>query len=73
MKAININNAIKPFGSVPTSWGNVVANFNLLSDIELQAYGFYDLFTPSFDARTHKLGDILWVEEANIYDYSFVS
>lgn len=73
MKAININNTIKPFGSVPASWGNVVANFNLLSEIELEAHGFYDLFTPDFDARTHKLGNISWVEENNRYEYSLVS
>lgn len=73
MKAININGNITPFGSVPTSWKNVVGNFNLLSEAELEAYGFYDLYVPNFDARTHQLGDIAWVEENNRYEHSLVA
>lgn len=73
MKAININNTITPFGSVPTSWAGVVGNFNLLPESELESYGFYDLFTPEYDSRTNSLGEIAWDIENNRYTYSLVS
>jgi len=69
MKAININGEIKTYSQVPSSWNNVIGNFNLLTDDELKEYGFYDLVTPNINTSTHVLGDIYFNDVADVYTY----
>ena len=58
MKAIEINGQIKQYSKLPSSWGNVLGGFNLLSDDELKAYGFYDVVIPDWDSNIQELGDL---------------
>ena len=58
MKAIDINGQIKQYSKLPSSWGNVLGGFNLLSDDELKAYGFYDIVIPDYDSRVEDLGEL---------------
>ena len=45
MKAIQLENGtIKTYNSTPKNWGNVIGGFNLLSDSDIQSYGFYDCY-----------------------------
>lgn len=68
MKAVNINGQIKEYSVLPKSWDNVIGGFNLLSDSELQNYGFYDVeITGSYNGRIHNLGDIYWDESNNVF------
>ena len=68
MKAININGQIKEYSVLPKSWDNVIGGFNLLSDSELQNYGFYDIEIPTdYNSSIHNLGDIYWDESNNVF------
>ena len=58
MKAININGQIKTYNTLPSSWGDIIGGFNLLSNEELKSYGFYDVVIPEYDSRIHTLGDL---------------
>jgi len=58
MKAININGQIKQYTKLPSSWGNVLGGFDLLSDEQLKTYGFYDVVIPDYDSRIQELGDL---------------
>jgi len=58
MKAIEINGQIKTYDKLPSSWGNVLGGFDLLSDDELKNYGFYDVVIPNYDSRIQKIGDL---------------
>lgn len=58
MKAIDINGQIKQYSKLPSSWGNVLGGFDLLSDDELKTYGFYDVVIPDYDSRIQGLGDL---------------
>lgn len=58
MKAININGKIKQYSKLPSSWGNVLGGFDLLSDIELKEYGFYDVVIPEYDSRIEVVGEL---------------
>ena len=54
MKAIDINDSIKTYSSIPKSWGSIVAGFDLLSDSELETHGFYNIEYPSdYDSQIH--------------------
>jgi hypothetical protein len=64
MKAIEINGQIKQYSKLPSSWGNVLGGFDLLSDDELKAYGFYDVVIPDWDSNIQELGD-LYFDNAN--------
>ena len=64
MKAIDINGKIKQYSKLPSSWGNVLGGFDLLSDEELKEYGFYDVVIPEYDSRVEDLGD-LYFDSAN--------
>ena len=57
MKAIEINGQIK-INQLPSTWGNIMGGFNLLSDNELKNYGFYDVVIPNYDSRIQELGDL---------------
>ena len=58
MKAIEINGQIKTYDILPSSWGNVLGGFDLLTDDELKTYGFYDVVIPDWDSRIQQLGDL---------------
>jgi hypothetical protein len=58
MKAIEINGQIKQYSKLPSSWGNVLGGFDLLSNDELKTYGFYDVVIPEYDSKIQQLGDL---------------
>ena len=58
MKAIEINGKIKTYNTLPSSWGNIIGGFNLLSNEELKSYGFYDVVIPEYDSRIQNIGDL---------------
>ncbi len=69
MKAIEINGQIKTYNRLPKSWGTIIAGFDLLSDNELESYGFYNITIPSFENKTQELGDLIFDENINAYTY----
>jgi len=73
MKAINIEGSIVAYANTPKSWKNVIGNFDTLSGEDLESFGFYDLFTPEYNPKTHSIGDILWQEDFNRYEYALVA
>jgi len=58
MKAIEINGQIKQYSKLPSSWGNVLGGFDLLSDGGLKTHGFYDVVIPDYDSRIQEIGDL---------------
>ena len=77
MKAIEINGQIKQYSKLPSSWGNVLGGFDLLSNDELKTYGFYDVVIPEYDSRIQELGDLYFDSESetftgNILDKTWV-
>jgi len=64
MKAKDYNGTIKIYNTVPKSYGNIIGGFDLLSDSDLEAYGFYDVVTPAYDGRIKELGNI-YFDSAN--------
>jgi hypothetical protein len=73
MKAIQIDGAIKRYTTIPKSWGNVIAGFNLLSSTEWEAAGFYDVVSPSYDSATQYLGDLEWDGDASVFTYPVIN
>ena len=69
MKAVQINGSIKIYSRTPKTWGNVIGGFNLLSDSDLQSYGFYNVIIPEYNSSTQKLSDIEFDSENNVYTY----
>ena len=69
MKALQINGSIKTYSRIPKTWGNVIGGFDLLSDSDLQSYGFYDVVIPEYNSSTQTLGDIEFDSENNVYTY----
>ena len=69
MKAVQINGSIKTYSRTPKTWGNVIGGFDLLSDSDLQSYGFYDIVIPEYNSSTQTLGDIEFDSENNVYTY----
>lgn len=49
-------------------WGG----FQNLPADEIQAYGFYDIVTPSYNANTQYLGDIEWDAENSVFTYPVI-
>lgn len=64
MKAKDYNGTIKVYNRVPKSYGSIIGGFDLLSDSELEGYGFYDVVMPTYDGRIKELGDI-YFDSAN--------
>ena len=67
MKAIQVNGAIKKFSSLPKVWTD--ENGTHLNIKDGQAYGFYDVVTPTYDPATQLLGDIQWDADSNTFTY----
>ena len=72
MKAIQIGGAIKRYTTIPKSWGNVIAGFDLLSSSEWEAAGFYDVVTPSYDSAIQYLGDLEWDADSSTFTYPVI-
>ena len=72
MKAVQINGAIKRYTTIPKSWGNVIAGFDLLSSSEWEAAGFYDVVTPTYNSNTQFLGDLEWDGDASVFTYPVI-
>jgi len=72
MKAIQIGGAIKRYTTIPKSWGNVIAGFDLLSSSDWEAAGFYDVVTPSYDSAIQYLGDLEWDADSSIFTYPVI-
>jgi len=70
MKAKNYNGSIKTFINLPKSYGNIIGGFDLLSDTELQSYGFYNVVTPEYNSKIQELGSISFDSENNVFTYS---
>jgi hypothetical protein len=67
MKAIDINGKIKQYSKLPSSWGNVLGGFDLLSDEQLKTYGFYDVVIPEHDSRIHSLTEVYFDTENEVF------
>ena len=66
---------IKTYNSTPKSWGNVIGGFDLLTNGQLQNYGFYnieDIKTThsDFDDRIHEKGALSFDADNNVYKYA---
>jgi len=72
MKAIQINGSIKTYSKLPKTWGTVIGGFDLLSDSDLQSYGFYDVVIPEYNSNIQTLGDIEFDSNNNVYTYPVV-
>ena len=72
MKAIQINGSIKTYSKLPKTWGTVIGVFYLLSDSDLQYYGFYDVVIPEYNSNIQTLGDIEFDSNNNVYTYPVV-
>jgi len=72
MKAKDYNGTIKTFPAVPKSYGNIIGGFDLLSYIELQGYGFYDVVYPEYNDLTQELGNISFDSDNNQFVYAIV-
>tara|TARA_B110000881_G_scaffold74349_1_gene64656 strand:- start:10 stop:474 length:465 start_codon:yes stop_codon:yes gene_type:complete len=72
MKAKDYNGTIKLFPTLPKSYGSIIGGFDLLSDSELQEYGFYNLVTPEYSGSIQELGDISFDSENNQFVYAIV-
>ena len=69
MKGLQLDNGtIKTFNSVPKSFGKIIGGFNTLSDSELEAYGFYNIVSPS-TTESQELGEIEWDADNSVFTY----
>jgi len=73
MKAVQINGSIKTYSRTPKTWGNVIGGFDLLSDSDLQSYGFYNVVIPEYNSSTQTLGDIEFDSDNSVYTYPVVN
>ena len=69
MKAKNYSGTIKTFPNLPKSYNNIIGGFDLLSDSELESYGFYDVVIPSYDASIKEVGAIEWDASNSVFTY----
>jgi len=69
MKAKDYNGTIKVYNTVPKSYGNIIAGFNLLSDDDLEVHGFYDVIIPAYDSRIKELGNIYFDTDNSQFTY----
>lgn len=72
MKAKEINGKIKIYNKLPKDYvvdGTTIVNFNKLTDLEAQAYGFYNVVTPKYDSITQQIYNLHFVEAESIFTY----
>ena len=73
MKAIDedcLNGEIKIYSQTPKSWGNVIGGFHLLSDEQLESYGFYDVVTPEHNQSVEELSEIYFDSDNDVFTYN---
>ena len=70
MKAIEINGEIKIYSQTPKFWGNVIGGFHLLSDEQLESYGFYDVVTPEHNQSVEELSEIYFDSDNDVFTYN---
>ena len=73
MKVLNENGVLTVVGSVPknkTINGSTVVGFNRLSDKELEAYGYFNINTPTYDSRVEELSAIKL--DGDVYTYDVI-
>ena len=71
MYAIEINEEIKLFNSLPKSWGNIIAGFDKFSDEDAKSYGFYSVVIPEdYNENIHILGDLFFDNDKFTYPVS---
>lgn len=68
MKAKDFNGTIKVYSNLPKSYGGVI-NFHLLSDSDLEGYGFYNVVKPSYNSATQELGNIYFDSDNSQFTY----
>jgi hypothetical protein len=68
MKAIQINNEIKTYSTLPKKWKNHL-NFHKASEELQKEEGFYDVVRPFYNTETQYLGDIYWDETNEVFTY----
>ena len=68
-KAIEINGEIKVYNTLPKSWSNVIGGFHLLSDEQLESYGFYDAIIPEHNNSVEELSAIYFDSDNEIFTY----
>lgn len=73
MKAKDYNGTVKTFHKVPKSYSNIIGGFDLLSDTELQSYGFYDVVSPEHNNLIQRLSGLQFNESNNQFVYDIVS
>ena len=69
MKAIEINGKIKVYNTLPKSWSNVIGGFHLLSDEQLESYGFYNVVTPEHNQSVEELSEIYFDSDNDVFTY----
>jgi len=72
MKAKEINGNIKTYRRLPKDYavdGTTIVNFNKLTDLEAQVYGFYNVVTPKYDSITQQISNLHFVKEESIFTY----
>ena len=72
MKAKEINGKIKTFKRLPKDYvidGTTIVNFNKLTDLEAQEYGFYNVVMPSYDSVTQQISNLHFVEADSVFTY----
>lgn len=70
MKAKDYNGTIKVYNVLPKSYDKIIAGFDQLSDAELQAHGFYNVVTPTYDSRIKEVGNIYFDSDNSQFTYS---
>ena len=68
-KAIEINGEIKVYNTLPKSWSNVIGGFHLLSDEQLESYGFYNVVTPEHNQSVEELSEIYFDSDNDVFTY----
>lgn len=72
MKAKEINGKIKTYNRLPKDYvvdGTTIVNFNKLTDAEAEAYGFYNVFMPTYDSVTQQISNLHFVEAESVFTY----
>ena len=72
MKAKEINGKIKTFKRLPKDYvidGTTIVNFNKLTDLEAQEYGFYNVVMPTYDSVTQQISNLHFVEAESVFTY----
>ena len=71
MKAKQINGQIVQYKRLPSTYtksdGSVILNFRKADTATLEAEGFYDVVSDSYDPRVEVLGEITWDADNSVF------